>query len=33
VDDWREAHERFFERPIQEDTQIVAVRFKLVDRL
>jgi uncharacterized protein YhfF len=33
VDDWREAHERFFERPIHEDTQIVAVRFKVVERL
>ena len=33
VDDWREAHERFFERPIDEDTQIVAVRFKVVERL
>jgi uncharacterized protein YhfF len=33
VDDWREAHERFFERPIHEDTQIVAVRFKVLERL
>jgi uncharacterized protein YhfF len=33
VDDWREAHERFFERPIHADTQIVAVRFKLVELL
>ena len=33
VDDWREAHERFFERPIDGDTQIVAVRFKVVERL
>ena len=33
VDDWREAHERFFERPLADDTQIVAVRFRLVQRL
>jgi uncharacterized protein YhfF len=33
VDDWREAHERFFGRPILEDTPIVAVRFRLVERL
>jgi len=33
VDDWREAHERFFERPLPDDTQIVAVRFRLVQRL
>ena len=33
VDDWREAHERFFERPLHDDTQIVAVRFRLVQRL
>ncbi len=33
VDDWREAHERFFERPIPDDTPIVAVRFRLVERL
>ena len=33
VDDWREAHERFFERPILPDTLIVAVRFRLVERL
>jgi len=33
VDDWREAHERFFGSPIDEDTPIVAVRFRLVERL
>ena len=33
VDDWREAHERFFERPIEPGTQIVAVRFRVVERL
>jgi uncharacterized protein YhfF len=33
VDDWREAHERFFGRQIEPETQIVAVRFRLVERL
>ena len=33
VDDWREAHERFFGRPIGPETQIVAVRFRVVERL
>ena len=33
VDDWREAHERFFERPIPDDTPILAVRFRLAERL
>ena len=33
VNAWREAHERFFERPIEPGTQIVAVRFRLVERL
>jgi uncharacterized protein YhfF len=33
VDEWRESHERFFERPLADDTQIVAVRFRLVQRL
>lgn len=31
VDDWRLAHERFFERPIEPDTRIEAVRFRLVE--
>ncbi|HET8527688.1 MAG TPA: ASCH domain-containing protein [Gaiellaceae bacterium] len=31
VDDWREAHERFFEQPIEPDTPIVAIRFRLVE--
>jgi uncharacterized protein YhfF len=31
--DWREAHERFFERPIPDDTPIIAIRFRLVERL
>jgi len=33
VEDWREAHERFFERPLAADTPIVALRFRLVERL
>ena len=33
VEDWREAHERFFERPLPHDTPIVATRFRLVERL
>jgi uncharacterized protein YhfF len=33
VEDWRAAHERFFERPIEPDTPILAERFRLVERL
>lgn len=33
VEEWREAHERFFERPLPDDTPIVAIRFRLVERL
>ena len=33
VDEWRDAHERFFGRSIGPDTQIVAIRFRLVERL
>jgi uncharacterized protein YhfF len=33
VEAWREAHERFFEQPIDDDTPIVATRFRLVERL
>ena len=33
VEDWREAHERFFERALPDDTLIVATRFRLVERL
>jgi uncharacterized protein YhfF len=33
VDDWREVHERFFERHISDETPIVAIRFRLVERL
>ena len=31
VEDWRVAHERFFERPIEPETPIEAVRFRLVE--
>jgi uncharacterized protein YhfF len=33
VEDWRLAHERFFERPILPDTPILAERFRLIERL
>ena len=33
VDEWREAHESFFGRPIEPETQIVAVRFRVVEQL
>ena len=33
VEDWREAHERFFEQPIGADTLIEAIRFQVVERL
>jgi uncharacterized protein YhfF len=33
VEEWRVAHEQFFEQPIEPDTQIVAVRFRVVERL
>jgi uncharacterized protein YhfF len=33
VDDWRAAHERFFEQSIEPDTPIEAVRFCVVERL
>jgi uncharacterized protein YhfF len=33
VEDWRQAHERFFERSIDDDTLIEAVRFRVVERL
>jgi uncharacterized protein YhfF len=32
VEDWREAHERFFEQPLHDDTKVVAVRFQLVEQ-
>jgi uncharacterized protein YhfF len=33
VDDWRVAHEKFFEQELTPETLIVAVRFRLVERL
>jgi uncharacterized protein YhfF len=33
VEEWRAAHERFFEQPIGPDTLIEAVRFRVVERL
>jgi uncharacterized protein YhfF len=33
VEEWRVAHERFYERPITPDTPILAERFRLVERL
>jgi uncharacterized protein YhfF len=33
VEDWRTAHERFFEQPIERDTLIEAVRFRVMERL
>jgi uncharacterized protein YhfF len=33
VEDWRVAHEAFFGRPIGPETAIVAVRFRVVERL
>ncbi len=33
VEDWRVAHERFFDRPIEPETVIVAIRFRVVERL
>lgn len=33
VEEWRIAHEEFFGRPLEPETQIVAVRFRLVERL
>jgi uncharacterized protein YhfF len=32
VSDWRVAHEQFFGRPIEPDTEIVAIRFRVVER-
>ena len=33
VEDWRLAHERFFERAIGPETQIVAIRFRVVEEV
>lgn len=33
LDEWREAHERFFEQPLPDKTLIEAIRFRVVERL
>ena len=33
VDDWRVAHEQFFQQAITPETKIVALRFRVVERL
>ena len=33
VEDWRIAHEQFFEQSIEPETEIVATRFRVVERL
>jgi uncharacterized protein YhfF len=33
VEDWRIAHEQFFQQSIAPDTEIVAIRFRLVQQL
>jgi uncharacterized protein YhfF len=33
VDDWRVAHEEFFGQPIAPETQVVALRFHVVERV
>ncbi|MFL5921473.1 MAG: ASCH domain-containing protein [Gaiellaceae bacterium] len=33
VDEWRDAHERFFGQKLDPETSIVAVRFRLMERL
>ena len=33
VDDWRIAHEEFFKQPIVPATEIVAVRFRVVEKI
>jgi uncharacterized protein YhfF len=33
VEDWRVAHETFFNRPLEPGTMIVALRFRLVERV
>jgi uncharacterized protein YhfF len=33
VEDWRLAHERFFERSIEPETEVVALRFRVVEVL
>jgi uncharacterized protein YhfF len=33
VEEWRLAHERFYEQPIEPETPILAERFRLVERI
>ena len=33
VEDWRVAHEQFFQQPIEPETEIVAIRFRVAERL
>ena len=33
VEEWRLAHEQFFDQAIEPDTEIVAVRFRVTERL
>jgi uncharacterized protein YhfF len=33
VEDWRIAHEKFFDRTIEPETEIVAIRFRVVEVL
>jgi uncharacterized protein YhfF len=33
VEEWHDAHERFFERTIEPDTLISAVRFRVTEKL
>jgi uncharacterized protein YhfF len=33
VEEWRVAHERFFNQPIGADTRVVAVRFRVLEEL
>jgi uncharacterized protein YhfF len=32
VEEWRVAHEQFYEQPLTPETEIVAIRFKVVER-
>ena len=33
VEEWRVAHERFFGQPLEAETEIAAIRFRVVERL
>ena len=33
IEDWRLAHEQAFEQPVSPDTRVVAVRFRVVERI